>query len=769
MCKFINRLLIALLIVMCIPELSLAQSETLSGKVVDDMGEVLPGAYVEMFVSSDVSDSYITVITDSLGEFSVSPDKDIRLIRVLSFGYDEARINAPFSFPLKIVLNAKSFDLEEIVVTGKIPAKITADGIKFTPTKLQKNLPSISNYLSQLPFVEKVGNTFCVAGKGTAVFYINNRRVVDSGELKELKMDNIKAVEVIPNPGVFYDSDVKAVIKIQTKKKNLGFGIDLTSAVIHSELTENWDRAIFSYNTPVVSVKSSLFYDYSPSRAHIDIGQEMRSDHKSNVRYNTVEKQLFRNIKFRNSLVYEPNKYNSMGASLSYAHAKWNTDVCNGLNFTDPSSNISFEQDSHSKSPSHKWSGNIFYHYSKDKINLLFNTDLYRGVGSDDMVSHSSDHNIDSDIDTRTDDNNFLCYFQAAGSYDISNNFKFQLGADYAHTYVNQAYKLDQEHSNLKPFDIKTYQQRYAGYASLNYRLNPISLSVGLRHEALTINRDEGNNTGRKKLFSTSKLYPSASVSISKRPFQSQFSYALKTEYPAYSQLRAGMNYSSPYLYEGGNPDLYPETRHELSWLSMYRSTSLMFNYTMVEDEIMQVPILYTDNILLYKPENTANNKYLSLSLAQNIKWSRALQTSLRMGYSHQWLDIPNYAKNSGDGYMFKANNTISVNNNIQFYLDAAYRSSCDSGLFYIPHSWNMDFLVNFSLLSNKLNVFLECADIFSTLHGKRVSNCRNTTIDYDRDFQTRRFSIYLTYNISSIIKGKRYKGNRTNSEIQRL
>ena len=96
---------------------------------------------------------------------------------------------------------------------------------------------------------------------------------------------------------------------------------------------------------------------------------------------------------------------------------------------------------------------------------------------------------------------------------------------------------------------------------------------------------------------------------MTKGAFQSQLSYSLKTEYPTYNQLRAGLSYSSPYLYESGNPDLCPETRHELSFLGKFLNSSLMLNYTAIRDEIIQVPTLYSDNIMLYRPENTGTNK----------------------------------------------------------------------------------------------------------------------------------------------------------------
>lgn len=356
-----NKILITLVALLGITHWSRAQSSfSLSGKILDERGDVLSGAYIEAFISSETSEPVTTVISDSLGGFHLSSEKEIKLIRVQYIGYERVLLNAPFSSPLTIRMKVMPLELDAVTVTGQRSTKITSGGIVFSPTQMQRVLPDVTHYLSQLPFVDKTGDGFSLIGRGSAVIYINNRRVEDLKELKELKMDDIQSVEVISNPGVIYDSDIKAVIKIKTKGKKSGVGVDVTSAVIHSELTEFWNRGSFSYNTPTLSLQSSLVYDYDPTRARLEIEQLMKTEHTSSVHYNSTEQQLYRNLRSRNSLVYTPNKSNSLGVSISYGHSTWDTDVVNGLRYSDNISSVEFEQKSHSISPSHKWTGNLF-------------------------------------------------------------------------------------------------------------------------------------------------------------------------------------------------------------------------------------------------------------------------------------------------------------------------------------------------------------------------------------------------------------------------
>ena len=50
--------------------------------------------------------------------------------------------------------------------------------------------------------------------------------MTNSQELRELKSEDIKSIEVITNPGAEYDSEVEAVIRIKTKRRqSSGFSI----------------------------------------------------------------------------------------------------------------------------------------------------------------------------------------------------------------------------------------------------------------------------------------------------------------------------------------------------------------------------------------------------------------------------------------------------------------------------------------------------------------------------------------------------------------
>ena len=72
-----------------------------------------------------------------------------------------------------------------------------------------------------------------VFGKGSPLIYINNKPMQSSEELKQLKSEDIKSIEVITSPGAEYNAEVEAVIRIKTKKRQAQDGREFYSNVFY--------------------------------------------------------------------------------------------------------------------------------------------------------------------------------------------------------------------------------------------------------------------------------------------------------------------------------------------------------------------------------------------------------------------------------------------------------------------------------------------------------------------------------------------------------
>ena len=121
--------------------------------------------------------------------------------------------------------------LKDVIVKGHLPKYTRVPGGYSVAVKnsILEKLFSANDILSSLPHVSGSNGNFLVFGKGTPEIYINNRKLRDKSELAHLKPSDIEKVILLTNPGVKYDSEVKSVIIIKTKKpqgEGLSGGVD---------------------------------------------------------------------------------------------------------------------------------------------------------------------------------------------------------------------------------------------------------------------------------------------------------------------------------------------------------------------------------------------------------------------------------------------------------------------------------------------------------------------------------------------------------------
>ena len=124
----------------------------------------------------------------------------------------------------------KMVELREVVIKGNLPNTRLKGGSMITRVEGTPLASSgtVDEMLVKIPGMTGSEDKLEVLGKGTPVIYINGRLLRDDTELKRLRSDEIRDVEVINNPGAQYDASVRAVVRIRTKKhKGDGLGLDL--------------------------------------------------------------------------------------------------------------------------------------------------------------------------------------------------------------------------------------------------------------------------------------------------------------------------------------------------------------------------------------------------------------------------------------------------------------------------------------------------------------------------------------------------------------
>ena len=113
--------------------------------------------------------------------------------------------------------------------------------------------------------------------KGEPEIYINNKKVRNPNELKQLKSVDIKSVDVITAPGAQYNAEVNAVIRIKTlKSQGDGLSLIATSQLQRNNHWSNYDDLTLKYRTGGLEAFANVAFDWGHYSNDQNLDQELR-------------------------------------------------------------------------------------------------------------------------------------------------------------------------------------------------------------------------------------------------------------------------------------------------------------------------------------------------------------------------------------------------------------------------------------------------------------------------------------------------------------
>lgn len=747
------------------------EAQTFSGRVINTEGKALEAVYVELYDKQDSLKPRLTVLTNHAGIFEADGLEGVQRIVFHHLGYASQELRPPFALPLELRLSPMGDKtLDEVVVTAQRPvARVTPEGFSFSPNARQLKLPSIAQYLERIPFVVKNGSGYSVFGKGKALIYINNRQLQDDSELENLNMEEIAEVQVLTTPGASYGADVKAVIRIRTKRQRQhSLGADLKMGLYYNDQLEQYHRASVSLSTPKLSLKTTANFVRNPNWVDLDIRQRMRGAVPFEADYVGYEDQSHRAYYIQNNLVYTPSEYHTLGAYYRYESLRFVTDYSDAITTRSAGATSLDSQLSHSEVPERAHRLNAFYKYERDGIDLLANLDYHRGR-EQSHAENSTSVAGQTQIDVSNQQRSELLYGQLQAGYALSSEFKGRLGLDLSKTEVRQSYGISLATLGLSPVDIATEQVRAAAYLELSARLGKLTLGAGLRYEGLDLKRQDYIASTSTQLFKGARLYPNLSLMYGGEKLQLQLSYRYYTSYPSYRSLSSETRYSTPYIYEGGNPSLLPERIHSIDLSAKYKGWALMASYKVNVDEILQVPQLFSPKVLVYKPLNTGPNSYALFGLSYEHNWSKSLMTNAEASLRHQQMDIPGALDANGWMARFALNNTWDPSSDMQVHANVSYTPRGYQEVFRTGAMWQWDMGLTYRAFKKRLMLSLGVTDLFSSGISPMEAKMRDLSVYLFRHNETREFYLTARYVLQGKFKEKSYAGNSSNAEISRL
>ena len=674
--------------------------------------------------------------------------------------------------------------LQEVVIKGGLPntrLKAGAMVTRIEGTPLAQS-GTLGEMLIKVPGMTGTDEAPEVLGKGSPLIYINGRLMRDNSELKRLRSEEIRDVEVINNPGAQYDATVRAVVRIRTvRQQGDGLSLDLTLSDEH-DLRYDFDRPQAkigaNYRKNGVDVFGSVYYYHQDYRQYSTI-EDITTTDKVFRQYGPYTMTWKHdNLTYTAGVNWQLSDNHSLGVRADLTHQM------KGKNQVIYDEDV-FENDalidhlySHQTSKETKplgWLTNTYYNGKVGKLGIDFNFDLMRNGTDTDRENVEQSKVQDDFVVSKSGTRSRLYAGKLVLSYPA---WKGELEAGTEMTFVNRnnTYWIDK--AIIANSDAEITENNVAVFAEYSCDFKKYgSASVGLRYEHTLMDYDDTINKDEKMHRSMDEWFPTASYSVTLGKVQTALSYSMKTYRPSFFAMNDAVTYISRYMYQAGNSQLLNERVRDLTLNVSYKWITLTASYEHLTNPITQWNFLTeTDAMLckhinLDKPINTMS-AYLAVTPRAGI-WSLNATAGIEkqdlyldvegpQGVYRVYYDKPKYTLN--------AYNTFTLKHGWRFDVNLMYRSSgCSYNFYNDTYNLRLGLVAQKSLLKdNSLTLRAAVLDCFQRNRMNEFSDCGYNQIQQNNRFSTHKLMLSLIYRLNAT--RSKYKGTGAGkAAIERL
>ncbi len=610
------------------------------GTIIDEKGQPVP--YANVYLLSPPDSTVIGGgVSNEAGLFVIPCDVMPVLARITYVGYKTVYRLCNQTEVGVVKIKPENYTLNGVVIQGERP-KVQLQGnslVMNVEGTVMERLGTAEDVLSRVPTISKKGEGYEILGKGAPLIYLNNRKLTDLQELRNIQSDNIKNVEVIQNPGARYDASVNAVIIIRTKRTaGEGLGVELNSWSRKGHGFANNERINLTYRKGGLELFANLFGAYNKRWEKGEFEQTVFADTLWVITNKERNKVYNPFLEGRFGFNYQLNDNNSFGGFYqnTYDYVKtWSDDdddlQANG-NMYDRLQNSSVNRAE--GAPKHQV--NLYYTGKIGKLAIDFNADYtYRSQRNRNQQQELSDEFDDRDVNTYALTRSRLMAEKLFVTHPIGKG-QIEVGEEYTNTRWNSSFENVEGY--IANSNNEQHEQAIAPFIELRQQIGRLQLAAGLRYEHVTsdyfvsgIRRDDQSRT-------YNDFFPSVSLSTSLplsgevgEGLQLSFSYAKRTTRPSYWQLSSDVVYENRLNLQKGNPYLQPVKYHNVNLTAMWKWLYLTTNFTRSID-----PILYTAgslesdskvNFVTYKNYDHADWLSITLGVQKNVKLGGATWT----------------------------------------------------------------------------------------------------------------------------------------------
>lgn len=529
---------------------------------------------------------------------------------------------AEFNDSILMNLEDTTFALNDVVVTGQRPkTKLTGNSMitRVQGSVLEKS-GTAKEMLAKVPGMTQKGDDLEVLGKGTPIYYINGRKMNDKDELKRLRSEEIKEVEVITNPGAQYDATVSAVVRIKTiRRQGTGFGYDVNLS--HQQSLR------FGYADPGATV--NLRYRMKDIDVFgmvnywkWDSAEDAQPEQKSFFMDNGLLRIIEQNSHFRSEWRGEGFDYNLgfnwqlaenqfVGARIErhdrlVVPMKWQQHseiiqyLADGSDRSIETNNTNKEERDHAP---YNWEYNMYYNGKVGKMDVDLNLDFLTNKATEETSIEDMRNAQTSSYSTLNRTSNSMYAGKLILSYPV---WKGQLQAGTEMTFVNRKNTYMMVGLPLPNSDSDVKENNIAAFAQYACQIPKVgNVSAGLRYEHVGFDYTDKLNADNTMSRYTDDFFPSISWSNQWGGWQTSLAYSVKTSRPNYWQLSETIQYLNPYSLQQGDPKLKNAIIHEVSANVRWKWINLYMAYEQRNDAITQWSYIYNDKgVILIKQVN---------------------------------------------------------------------------------------------------------------------------------------------------------------------
>ena len=740
------------------------------GRVVDGNGDPIEFANITMHSENA---TYLNGgVSNENGDF-VIPCKAQRLtLKVSYIGYKTVTREISVGNIGTITLQPETYMVKGVEIKGEIPQYKSAQGGVTVDVQhsILHDVGTADDLLSMIPMVQGKDGKFEVLAKGEPEIYINNKKVRDKSELKQLKSVDIKSVDVITAPGAKYNAEVNAVIRIKTlKPQGDGFSLMVSSDTWKNNKWNNYDDLTLKYRIGGLEAFATVALDNGHYSNDQDDDQELKiSQDVFAIHADLPVRSSWTELQYKAGLSYDFNTDHSIGLSFSSQklyYNKFESDMTqhylkNGTFDGD----VRLTTDIREKDRP-KWELNGYYVGKAGKLGIDLNVTVLRRESENlNNQTEQSQEYGNRTITTLTNEDRRMVAGKLMLTYPI---WKGELsGGSEATSTESQGHNYNQE--NIIPeSDTEMKEKNIAGFAEYDLQLGHWHLNAGLRYEHVSVEYTSFGIRQEEPSRTYNDWFPNLSAAWQKGKWGAQLSYSKRITRPPYNMLTSMIVYDSRMLYEGGNPLLRPSVRQSIDFNLTYSWLNFTTGFTRENGFFTHVGKIYDaeKEIAIFMPDNFDHQDRVYATLVASPKFG-FWQPQAMLHYYQQMFDAEKYGapeKLNKPEFSFALNSWFEIHSTAKALVQVSYTGRNHWGFMYRGSNFIVNARLQKSFLKGRLMATLYANDIFRTAKTKLTTYYAVGKTIQDIYSYTQQIGLTLSYNFN--VTGSKYKGTGAGNE----